>query len=402
MKPHRPFHHLADAHSWVLLALALLAAPLANAASKPAMDGAKVYHEFCSVCHGDKGNANSRAKASFNPAPRDFTSPKASAELDRERMIKSVSQGRPGTAMTPWNHQLSAAEIGAVVDYIRETFMLPATEDSGNRGRALYAQFCSVCHGDRGDGNSRATGSLIPPPRNFTDPRAVQELNRDRMIFGVTYGRPNTAMGAWGSQLSAEDIAAVVDYVRASFMQTAPQQKMAQPGADHGAGHQPSQGMPGMSPAKDKPAGGHAHQHATPTGDTKAFLAAAFLDGLKGDAGLGKLFYNENCATCHGEEGDGNGPRAFFILPRPRDFRHPAARNSLNRPHLYTAIAKGTLGSEMPAWDTVLNPQELANVSEYVFRKFIQTADAKPPATMKTMAADPKSKGHPHVPGKEH
>jgi mono/diheme cytochrome c family protein len=31
--------------------------------------------------------------------------------------------------------------------------------------------------------------------------------------------------------------------------------------------------------------------------------------------------YSNYCAACHGEEGDGNGPGARFLYPRPRDFR---------------------------------------------------------------------------------
>jgi mono/diheme cytochrome c family protein len=41
---------------------------------------------------------------------------------------------------------------------------------------ALYHNYCSVCHGDRGDGNSRARNSLVPPPRDFT---RANELTRD-------------------------------------------------------------------------------------------------------------------------------------------------------------------------------------------------------------------------------
>ena len=34
----------------------------------------------------------------------------------------------------------------------------------------------------------------------------------------------------------------------------------------------------------------------------------------------GKLIYFKRCSFCHGLEGDGNGPAADFLDPRPRDF----------------------------------------------------------------------------------
>jgi len=93
--------------------------------------------------------------------------------------------------------------------------------------------------------------------------------------------------------------------------------------------------------------------------------------GLKGDAIKGRDFYMQNCFTCHGVTGAGDGPRAYFINPMPRDFLLETSQQSLNRPSLFDAISKGRVRSEMPAWSKVLNNQEIANVAEYVFQAFI-------------------------------
>ena len=93
--------------------------------------------------------------------------------------------------------------------------------------------------------------------------------------------------------------------------------------------------------------------------------------GLKGDIEKGRDFYMQNCFTCHGVTGAGDGPRAYFINPLPRDFLDDTSRQYLNRPTLFEAISKGRNGSEMPAWGKVLNDQEIANVAEYVFQSFI-------------------------------
>jgi mono/diheme cytochrome c family protein len=94
--------------------------------------------------------------------------------------------------------------------------------------------------------------------------------------------------------------------------------------------------------------------------------------GLKGNFSKGADFFIHNCATCHGAKGDGNGPRAYFITPPPRNFLLDASRKRLNRPVIFEAVTNGRLGTNMPAWGKVLNNQEIADVAEFVFQNFIQ------------------------------
>jgi mono/diheme cytochrome c family protein len=94
--------------------------------------------------------------------------------------------------------------------------------------------------------------------------------------------------------------------------------------------------------------------------------------GLKGDPDKGRIFFMTNCFTCHGIMGDGDGPRAYFITPPPRNFLLEASRQRLNRPVLFEAITNGRLGTNMPAWGKVLNNQEIADVAEFVFENFIR------------------------------
>ena len=362
-------HKIVSSLTGVMLAVALVTvlapehgARAAQAAG--AVDSATIYHDYCSVCHGEQGDGRSRAIDSMRPPPRDFTSSQAAVGLDRERMISAVRDGRPGTAMAAWSSQLSEAQITALVDYIRQRFMGATTTADGERGRKLYAGNCSVCHGDNGEGAQWTRSSLNPPPRNFTTSSAL-ELSRERMLRAVTYGRSDTAMPGFGTRLAENDIAAIVDYVRAAFMMPAPADPAAGQGQGEPHGH-------ASAAAGSKP---HAHDMVAP-GMIAADMLQPFPAGLEGDAERGKALYRSNCVACHGSDGDGRGPRAYFILPNPRDFTHPAARHSLNRPALFEAIAMGNLGTEMPAWSTVLDDQSIADIGEYVYRQFIAGAPA--------------------------
>jgi len=220
----------------------------------------------------------------------------------------------------------------------------------------IYHNYCSVCHGDRGDGNSRAKNSLVPPPRDFTK---ATNLTRDYIMGIVAEGKPGTAMVSWKSQLTPKEIEALADYMMATFV------NKATPPAPAAAGISGTQAHGGRE--RDVPAA------AAPV---RVDMSLPLPSGLVGDAGKGEKFYMDNCATCHGRKGDGKGPRAYFINPKPRNFLDEASRNLFNRPALYAAVSMGKVGTEMPAWKFVLTEQEMANVAEFVFRRYINPGSA--------------------------
>ncbi|MEO8343881.1 MAG: c-type cytochrome, partial [Gallionella sp.] len=86
--------------------------------------GGKLYMANCAMCHGETGTRATTGR--MQPPPRDFTLPAAAAELTRKRMITSVTNGRPGTAMMAYGTQLSRGDIEAIVDFIRAAFMSSA------------------------------------------------------------------------------------------------------------------------------------------------------------------------------------------------------------------------------------------------------------------------------------
>lgn len=344
----------------------IMLVPVYSAAGAADAGFERIYSQNCAVCHGEQGDGRSRAQSGLNPPPRDFTSPEAAKELDRDRMIRSVTFGRPGTAMVPWGHRLTSEQIAGVVDYIRERFMQPvadaapvpsaggahgvrtpaatvrAVAGTASRGEIVYRSHCATCHGEDGSGASWAAASMNPPPRDFTSAATRAALTRERMMNSVKNGRPGTAMMSFAARIDDGDIAAVVDYIRQRFM------------ADRGA-------------AVANP---HAHAAVAATVD----MAAPFAGGRQGSAERGAAIYSANCIPCHGAGGDGRGPRSSFIHPPPRDFLATESRRTLNRPALFAAVAEGKRGTVMPAWKTVLDEEGIADVAEYVYQEFIAPA----------------------------
>ncbi|HET9977485.1 MAG TPA: c-type cytochrome [Burkholderiaceae bacterium] len=223
---------------------------------------------------------------------------------------------------------------------------------------ALYHNYCSVCHGDRGDGRSRATGALSTVPRDFTTESARRELTRERIARAIADGVPGTAMVGWKTQLSRVDIDSLAGHVLDRYVK----------GEATPAGATPA--ISGTRAHGGREADATAASTSAPTVD----MTAGLPNGLKGDPKRGGAFYNANCATCHGARGDGAGPRAYFINPKPRNLIDAASRARFNRVALYAAVSEGRLQSEMPAWKQVATPQQIADVSEYVFQTFIRGA----------------------------
>jgi mono/diheme cytochrome c family protein len=341
---------------------------LVTQAQDEVVNGGEIYKNFCAVCHGDLGDGMTRARRGLNPPPRNFTTRIAKAELSDERMLNSVTHGRPGTAMMAFDARLSAQQIQSVVAHIKDQFMLTddvlLSEDmvSLERGKNIYVSNCAVCHGDDGGGSMWTKTSLNPPPRDFTTLQSMEELTRERMLSSVSYGRPGTAMMSFAKNLSKTEIEAVVDYVRNEFIG-----RVAQVQSDGEA--VPSANSHAASP--------HSRQPAQPPRQPDADMSLAFPGNLVGQVQSGEAFFIANCSTCHGEQGNGDGPRSNFIRPKPRNFLSDDSRRLMNRPALYRAIALGKQGTVMPSWDKVLSAQQIADVAEFVFSTFIKPVEVQ-------------------------
>src|SRR3989442_405540 len=90
-----------------------------------------------------------------------------------------------------------------------------------------------------------------------------------------------------------------------------------------------------------------------------------------GDAGAGKAVYERKCAGCHGEKGDGKGPAAELLAPKPRDFTAGLykIRSTANKvptdQDIFRVITDGMPGTSMPPW-AVLPENDRWNLVAYV------------------------------------
>ncbi len=81
------------------------------------------------------------------------------------------------------------------------------------RGRELFARYCAICHGERGDGRGERRAGLSTTPRDLTDPTWQARTSSLRIFVALREGVPGTAMPSWAA-LSTDETWDLVAYVR--------------------------------------------------------------------------------------------------------------------------------------------------------------------------------------------
>jgi mono/diheme cytochrome c family protein len=61
----------------------------------------------------------------------------------------------------------------------------------------------------------------------------------------------------------------------------------------------------------------------------------------------GKASYEENCASCHGDRGLGDGVAGAAMQPRPRNFVADEFKQGAKPEQVFATIAKGLAGTTM-------------------------------------------------------
>ena len=202
----------------------------------------------------------------------------------------------------------------------------------------VFANFCQVCHGHTGFGNTPVTQRGFPQPTSLMGERTL--VMKDGQMFHVlTFGQGN--MPAHAAQLSRADRWSAILHVR--LLQRA---------------------------------------HAPPLEPGSAPLRLQDV----------ALRFKENCAACHGEDGTGSVIRK--VLPLIPDFTSLAWQAAQSDVAIVNQIDYGALPL-MPSFHYKLPPRQILELAVYV-RTFTQRLVAAPglpglPGSPATPAALPPS-----------
>jgi mono/diheme cytochrome c family protein len=163
-------------------------------------------------------------------------------------------------------------------------------------GRTLYADNCTACHGQDGEGEAG-----VGPPLNS---RELLKTTSDEVLFGLTNtGVPGTLMPAWGQAhggpFTDEEVMHLVAFVRA-WEATAPE---------------------------------------------------IIAEDFRPDPVRGATIFAQTCFICHGENGQGTDRGPLL--------NDPARLDDFEEHWYHNTIAYGRPAKGMPSWGAVLTPRQI-------------------------------------------
>ncbi len=199
--------------------------------------GRKVYNKFCVGCHGVNGDGQTEAARFFQIKPPDFTvavfrwksTPEGTLPTD-EDLLHVLNWGIPQTPM-PSFKLVPDVQKKAVIAYIKTfsdrwekekpgesvygSIKRPewfGSSESIERGKQIYAQNCTSCHGEQGRGDGPVATTLPVPPTDLTYPVRSAGPDPEDTFRVLTVGLEGSPMPKF-DYLSEEDRWHLVSYI---------------------------------------------------------------------------------------------------------------------------------------------------------------------------------------------
>lgn len=109
-----------------------------------------------------------------------------------------------------------------------------------------------------------------------------------------------------------------------------------------------------------------------PEADFRSVSAYLKTRNIPASFKTGEALYQNLCARCHGEKGDGKGVTYLYLDPAPRDLTKVAFMNSKPEERFLQSLKNGVPGTSMPPWERVLTEDQRRVVLAYVFQTFVK------------------------------
>ncbi len=101
---------------------------------------------------------------------------------------------------------------------------------------------------------------------------------------------------------------------------------------------------------------------------------AASAGDVRGNPEAGKKIFNQNCVVCHGVNGQGDGPAAAGLNPKPANFSDPARQAVMTEAKQVHVVTNGgaseKLSATMPPFGDSLTDQQIRDVVAFVRDSF--------------------------------
>jgi mono/diheme cytochrome c family protein len=213
-------------------------------------------------------------------------------------------------------------------------------QEVGNvqQGKIVYEKFCVLCHGAQGDGKGHFSEATTPVPRDFrqgtfkwrTTPSGSLPTDADleRVLITGLYG---TSMSSFSTTLNHAQRLDVVAYIKTFSPRFATEKP------------EPLIAIPPEPPYTPK--------------------------SVERGAAIYEKF---NCAQCHGDGGEGDGPSADDLMDDwgnpivPYDLTEGHIKCGDSGPNIYRVFIGGLNGTPMPSFADSISPDEAWDLVHFI------------------------------------
>ena len=202
----------------------------AQTSSKELSLSAELFIDRCSLCHGREGMGDGSLTLLVVKYPHSNLL-KRKYGNDLKSTIENIRYGGVFGKMSiyspPWIDELTSDEIYYLAVFIN--FLNSNTDSAINLlrevetkkegrlvdGRQLYISRCSACHGKKGRGDGRLSGTIIKNPKPYDLTQSYKSIDYTKQIIfsgGLKLNR-SSAMPPWSEELSMVQIEAIARYL---------------------------------------------------------------------------------------------------------------------------------------------------------------------------------------------
>jgi mono/diheme cytochrome c family protein len=327
-------------------------------------EGKAIFTRECMVCHGDAGRGHGPYRDLLQPGPPDFGDGSYGDYTDADYFWR-ISEGVPWSAMPAWKINYRDEDRWKLVYYIRAIFTQTEERPPGiqtgeepkpgvdfeypefykesarfpedvsyERGKRFFLEHCAHCHGLAGDGQGWDGQYLNPKPADFQGMRNKQMTPeaQGEHLAKVTFGIKDSAMPVWAEFLPVDQRWDTLQFLMGSWM----------------AG---------------KPRTTSVYGNGEIAADFVLASSDVYVsEGHTISVTHGADVFAQYCATCHGDQGQGNGPGTQNSASGG-----PAAYPAnMGEAYIFWRVWEGVPDSVMYPFQWLLSDSDVWDVTVYV------------------------------------